>query len=260
MGHQKAAFEIINQLFTPPKMTQTPMGRIILAWYTRFDQLVACMGTLEPSLPRCWIEALDVQCRGQLSNEPDDPIWLSEATENWLRLISHDMCLLRARYRSGQIPEKIFQAEHRKFSLLLREWRDHLSPVLTEPARFAEGEKTECPLFHFFEDGPPIYDESRAFMTLYITEWHSIVLLHLCRVSDDSLAEASLILGSQSENAEAICQILEGAEKWSAAPKGMLTMLHPTIAMAALWLPMSPQRHVWLKEKFAWLESSGYVV
>lgn len=240
-------------------MAQTPMGRIILVWYTRFDQFVACMGTLEPSLPRSWMEALDVQCRGQLSNEPDDPTLLSEATENWLRLICHDMCLLRARHRTGEIPEEVFETEHRKFSLLLREWRDNLSPALTNPSRLAGGEKTQCQLFGFFEDGPPLYEESLAFMTLYITEWHAAVLMHLCRVSDDGLAEASLILGSQSENAEAICQILEGLGKWTVAPKGMLTMLYPAIAMAALWLPMSPQRHVWLRDTFAWLESSGYV-
>lgn len=259
MGHQKAAFEIINQLFTPQTIVQTPMGRIILVWYARFDQFVACMGTLEPSLPRAWLEALDVYCRGQLLNEPDDPTWLPETTENWLRLISHDMCLLHARKRSGQIHEENFEAEHRRLSILLREWRDGLSPTLTDPSRLAEVPKIENQIFRYFKDRPPIYEESWSFMTLYITEWHAVILMHLCRVPDHSLAEASVIIGSQAENAEAICQILEGAERWSSAPKGMLTMLHPAISMAALWLTMSPQRHAWLKEKFAWLESSGYV-
>lgn len=257
MGHQKAAFEIINQLFTPQTIVQTPMGRIILTWYTRFDQIVACMGTLEPSLPRSWIEALDVQCRAQLLKEPDDPTWLSEATENWLRLISYDMCLLHARHRSRQIPEKAFQAEHRTISILLREWRDNLDPRLTDSSRLAEVPMIECRLFHYFEDNLPIYEESWSFMTLLVTEWHALVLTHLCRVSSNHLAEASSILGNPAENAEAICQILEGAEGWSSAPKGMLTMLHPAIATAALRLSMTPQRHVWLKEKFVWLESSG---
>lgn len=259
MGHQKAALEIINQLFTPQTIVQTPVGRIILVWYTRFDQFVACMGTLEPGLPRSWIEAFDLHCRAQLSNEPDDPTWLSEVTENWLRIITHDMCLLHARKRSGRIPEQPFQAEHRKLSNSLREWRDNLNPILTDSKRLAKQPQTACKLFHYFQDSLPIYEESWSFMTLLITEWHAIVLTHLCHITGERLAEAILILGNPADNAEAICQVLEGAETWSSAPKGMATMLHPTVAMAALWLNMNPPRHVWLKEKFAWLESSGYV-
>lgn len=259
MGHQKAAFEIINQLFTPQTITQTPMGRIILVWYTRFDHFVACMGTLEPSLPRAWLEALDVYFGERLSKEPDDPTWLPETTENWLRLIVHDMCLLYARKRSGQIQGENFEVEHRRLSILLREWRDGLSPTLTDSSRLAKIPKLESQLFRYFKDRSPIYEEPWCSITLYITEWHAIILMHLHRVPDHSLAEASIILGSQAENAEAICQILEEAERWSSAPKGILTMLHPTIAMAALWLTMSRQRHAWLKEKFAWLELSGYV-
>lgn len=259
MGHQKAALEIICQLFTPQTIVQTPMGRIILTWYSRFDQLVSCMGILEPSLPRSWIGALDAQCRAQLLTEPDDPTWLSEATENWLRLISYDMCLLNSRKRSGQITEKIFQAEHRKISVMLREWRDNLSPRLADASRLAEVPKVEHQLFHYFKTLLPIYEESWSFMTLYMTEWHAVVLAHLCRVSGDSLAEATSILGSQAENAEAICQIIEGAEGWSLSPKGMLAMLHPAVSMAAMCLTMNSRRHAWLRETFAWLESSGYV-
>lgn len=257
MGHQKAAFEIINQLFTPQTIMQTPTGRIILAWYLRFDQFVAFMGTFEPSLPRAWIEALDIQCRAQLSSEPNHPNWLPEATENWLRLISYDMCLLSAQRRRGKISEETFQAEHRKLSFRLREWRDNLDPTLTNSSCLVEVPKTDHQLFHYFEDGLPLYEEPWSFTTVFITEWHSIVLTHLCRVSDDVLTEASGILGNRAENSEAICEILEGAEKWHGIPKGMLAMLHPTISMSALWLTMNPQRHIWIKEKFAWLESSG---
>lgn len=42
------------------------------------------------------------------------------------------------------------------------------------------------------------------------------------------------------KNAEAICQILEGSERWFSVPKGMPAMLCLIMIMAAFWLIMNP--------------------
>lgn len=259
MGHQKAALQIINQLFTPQRIIQTPMGRTILIWYTRFDLFVSSMGSFEPSLPRPWIEALNAQSQAQLSNDPESLHWLSETTENWMQLIFLDMCSLYSRQKSGLIAEEAFLAEHKRLTILLREWRDSLDPRLTDPAHLATIPVTEHQLFNYANNRAPIYEGYWSFMTILLAEWHAVALIHLCHVSGNSLAETSELLGNLSQNAEAICQTIEGAENWPPAPKGMLSMLHPSLSLAAIWLPRTPQKYIWLRKKFAWLESSGYV-
>lgn len=57
MGHQKAAFEVLTQLFTAQSVMQTPAGRVALMWYSRFDVFIGLMGSFEPSLSREWFSA-----------------------------------------------------------------------------------------------------------------------------------------------------------------------------------------------------------
>lgn len=265
MGHQKAALEILTQLFTPQSIVQTPMGCILLVWYMRFDLFVASMGAFEPSLPRHWIETLKEQCQAQLYIDPRNLDWIYERTENQLRLISRDMCSLVARRKSGEFTEDTFQAEHRKITLRLREWRDNLHPALTNPALLVpvpnSGTHAAQPkLFNSILGPVPIYDQPLSFTTALICEWHSVAVVHLCQVSGDgSEAAAATVLGDTSQNAGAVCQIIEAAKNWPATPEGLLTMLHPALEMAGLFLPRSLRHHKWLREQFAWVESYGWV-
>ncbi|KAG7150256.1 hypothetical protein HYQ46_013261 [Verticillium longisporum] len=41
MGHQRAACDIITRLFTPQTAVQTPLGRMVLTWYSRHAYLRA---------------------------------------------------------------------------------------------------------------------------------------------------------------------------------------------------------------------------
>lgn len=264
MGHQKAALEILTQLFTPQFIVQTPMSRTVLVWYLRFDLCVASMGTFEPSLPRHWIETLLEQCQGQLYADPRNLEWIYERAEGQLRLMTRDMCSLLARRKTGEFTEDIFQTEHRKMTIRLREWRDTLHPALTNPARLVTtsdpgAQATQLKLFNSISGPIPIYDPPVSFTTALICEWHSVTVVHLCQVTGDSAAAASAILGDISRNSGAVCQIIEAAKYWPTRPKGLLTMLHPSLGLASLFLPRSLRIHKWLREQFAWVESCGYV-
>lgn len=257
MGHQKAALEILTQLFTPQSIVQTSMGRTVLVWYMRYDIFVASMGSSEPGLPRHWTETLEKHCEAQLSTDPQNLEWVYERTENLLRIISRDMCSLVARRKTGEFSEDTFQAEHKKLSIRLRKWRDNLHPVLINPACLATAPIGQIKLFKYFSDYVPVYEPPLCFTTALICEWHSVSLMHLCQVTGDGLAEASTILGDMAQNSEAICEIIEVAQHCSTIPEGLLTMLHPSLSMAAIFLPRSLQHHAWLRKQFVLVESSG---
>ncbi|KAJ4422283.1 hypothetical protein N0V82_003038 [Gnomoniopsis sp. IMI 355080] len=264
MGHQKAALEILTQLFNPQSILQTTTGRLILAWYTRFDLLVASLGILKTSLPRHWIEANDAYCQMRALEDPENMQWIFEKTESQLGLISVDMCLLVGRRKAGELTEETFRIEQQNVAKRLLEWRETLHPVLTDPAHLVETSAPASPvsqskLFSYFTDHVPLYDGPLCFTTALICEWHSMVLMHLCQATEDLVSREPSILGDAAEHAMAICEIIEAAGRWPTIPKDLLTMLHPTLVMAAMFLPRSTRHHMWLREQFAGLESCGYV-
>lgn len=260
MGHQKAALEILTQLFTPQSIVQTPVGRIMLVWYLRFDLYVASMGTFEPSLPRHWIETLGEHCQAKMYGDPTNLDWVYGKAENQLQLLSRDICSLVARRKTGEFTEQAFQAEHGKMTIRLREWRNALHPAAVDPAGFASSQPgTPVGRPELFDRGPyaaPAHHGS-PFTTALICGWHSMVLVHLCQVAGDSLAEASAVLDDTARNAEAICHIIESVKHWVARPNGLLIMLHPALTLAGLFLPKTPRYHTWLRQQFAWVESCG---
>lgn len=258
MGHQRAALQILTQIFTPQSMAQTSMNRTILAWYTRFDILVGTMGGLETGLSRHWYSTLDEQCRTQLSRDPDSLDWRYEASENRLRLISVDLCSLVAKRTRSELREDVYVAEHLKVANRLQEWKANLEPELTDPSRLVPS--TSSALDRYFNAYPtqvPIYDTPLSTTTLLICQWHSMVMMYVYQVIGSTQDPGAAGLGDLSQHAQAICQVFEAAEQWSSVPRGLLVMLHPCLAMAALFLPHTPAHDTWLRQKFALLECSG---
>ncbi|KAG6366185.1 hypothetical protein INS49_000361 [Diaporthe citri] len=260
MGHQKAALEILSQLFTPQSIVETSLNRTILSWYIRFDILVGLMGGFGTSLPRDWFVTFDGHCRARLASEPDNLDWLYERAENRLRLICHDICLLVARRARDNLEGALVTAEHENVARQLREWRETLEPALTDPSRlvtlpsYPSDEAFSAP-----SRTVPLYDSPLSSTTLLLCEWHATVMMHLYQASQVSQGQILPEMGSLPQHAEAISQIFNAGEQWASGPKGWLVMLHPCITIASMFLPPSPGSNLWLRKKFALLESSGYI-
>lgn len=266
MGHQKAAFEILTQLFTAQTILQTSTSRLILAWYMRLDLLVASLALVKPRLPRHWVEANASYCQARAAAEPDSVEWMCEVTEAQLCLISFDMCELVGRRKAGEVSEPEFGAAHQQITASLRAWRDTLHPALTDAAYLvvAAAPNNNSELFSYFvapAQPVPLYREPLSFTTAILCWWHSMVLMHLCQATQAAAgavqADAVAQLGDTAQHAAAVCEIIEAAARWPLRSNGLLMMLHPALGMAALFLPRSTRHHRWLREQFAWLESCG---
>lgn len=260
MGHQKAALEILSQLFTPQSIVETSLNRTILSWYIRFDILVGLMGGFGTSLPRDWFVAFDGHCRVRLASEPDNLDWLYERAENRLRLICHDICLLVAKRARDNMEGALVIAEHENVARQLREWRETLEPALTDSSRLATlPSYPSDEAFSTPSRTAPLYDAPLSSTTLLLCEWHATVMMHLYQASQGSQGQILPELGSPPQHAEAISQIFSAGEQWASGPKGWLIMLHPCITIASMFLPPNPGSNLWLRKKFALLESSGYI-
>ncbi|KAH6614596.1 hypothetical protein B0J18DRAFT_447030 [Chaetomium sp. MPI-SDFR-AT-0129] len=218
MGHQKAAFEVLNQLFTPKTIMQIPAGRVALMWYTRFDVVVGIMGSFKTSLSPDWYTTpmFDLFARGAKKELTEE-----EYTDEW--------------YKS---------------------W----DPALTDPAFYVNdfpGHPTPSPdnIVNPFAPGvlfrPPLFAS-----TLLTCKYHSISLIHVsqsgAKLTDEDRARLR-------KHAYAICQIFETVELWPWSPPGSLVVLQSCLAIAALYMRRDPKHHMWIRRKFALLETIGYI-
>lgn len=259
MGHQKAAFEVITQLFTPQSVTQTSMSRTILTWYVRFDVFVGIMGNFETALPREWFYTNIEYYRAQLQSEPDNVAWQIEECSARLHLISMEMSLLYGKGARGDLSGDEYPAEHRRLSQALQEWKASWDPAMTNASMLvADFSGNESPrpddivapftpgvLYH-----PPLFAS-----TLLTCEWHSIFLMHGSQAIVDVGADSQV--AQLGEHAYGICQIFETVERWALAPNGSLITIHACLAIATLFVPRDTSHHNWIRRKFALLENMG---
>lgn len=261
MGHQKAALEVLTQLFTPQSVMQTPAGRVVLNWYTRFDVFVGIMGSFGTTLSHEWYSAPVEYYDSRAAAEPQNLSWKIEASQARLRRTTMEMSLLYSRGAKQQVTEDEYIAAHRRLSAALDDWKRSWDPALTDPAFLVSDFQVSSSRTPGVEDvvdpfppagvlfRPPLFAS-----TILTCEYHSIVLMHgsqtATRLTDGDKAKLT-------EHAYAICQICETVELWPNSPPGSLIILQSCLAMAALFVKRDARHHMWIRRKFALLERMG---
>ena len=258
MGHQKAAFELLNQLYTPETIMQSAAGRIILTWYARFDVFIGIMGSFDTTLPREWFSASVEYYNARAAAEPANLSWKTEACSARLRFISMEMSMLFGRGARAEVTEAEYAVEHARLSGALTAWREGWDSAQEDPAYLVRDFPSDQALdpndiVNPFAPGvlyhPPLFAS-----TILSCEWHSIVLMHESQAAAESTGEARQRL---TDHALAICRICETVEFWPLSPAGSLIILHPSLAMASLFVPRDARHHLWIRKKFALLETMG---
>jgi hypothetical protein len=258
MGHQKAALQILTQLFSAQTVVQSPVTRWLLTWYVRFDVFVGMIGGFATRLPREWFSTVVAYSHSQLSNDPDNLGWKSEASSAALRLISVDMSILYAKGRGGAISGDAFAAEHGQLTAQLYEWRNNLDPALTDSTLRVTDFKYRIPLGEddivdpyavawLFE--PPLFST-----TVLLCEWHSVLIMHKSQEGMALQQEPTAELRSLSLG---ICQLFEAVERWPLCPTGAVIILQACLAIATLFIPRDAKHHMWMRRKFAFIEALG---
>lgn len=259
MGHQKAALQMLTNLFTPDTIMSSPVSRAILAWYQRFDVFVAVMGGFKTALPREWFTVVVDFCRDKCESSPDDIEWRLEERSACLRLISMDMSMLYSRGNREEISPEEFNTEYDRISEVLTDWKQTFDPALLDPAFEVTTFPHQVPLDPEHDIVNPyapgtLYEAPLISTTMLMSEWHSITMMHKCQ---SSTTQREQLYAELREHSYEICQIFETVERWPKRPKGILMMIQACIALSALFLPQDPKHHGWIRRKFALMETFG---
>ncbi|KAJ2905497.1 hypothetical protein MKZ38_005373 [Zalerion maritima] len=260
-GHQRAAFEVLCQLFTPQTITQSPIGRAIHSWYGRFDVFVSLMGGFEPSLSRGWFSAHLDLCNAQIAADPKVVGWRMEECSSQIRLTSMEMAVLFAKRGRKEIPKEVFLTEHARISSQLAGWRSQWDPRMTNPD-FVVTDFTPKRLLTEDDISNPFVPGSLYTFPLFATtlltcQWHSLILLHESQATIN--AQSRDPPAELTDHAMAICRIFEAVELWPSSPAGSLFAIQSSLAIAAIFVPRDPRHHLWMRRKFAFLELMGQV-
>ena len=259
MGHQKAALQILTNLFPTPEMAmQSPVGRMAFSWYSRFDAFVAVMGGFPTAIPREWFVAFVDKCREKIAENPEDVRRKLDLAEAEVRLISVDMSFLYPKGHRGEIFPEAFITEHDRIMRRLEEWKENLDPSLKDPAYQVrefpgQGQLDESGIVNPYAPGI-LYREPLFSVTLMMSEWHSINIMHKSQLTTMPKEQ---MYAELREHSYAICQIFEAVERWPNAPRGALMLVQACLALSALFLPQDAKHHNWMRRKFALMETLG---
>lgn len=260
MGHQKAASQMLTNLFsTPEAAMQSPMGRMTFTWYSRYDAFVAVMGGFPTAIPREWFVAFIEKSQEKIAQAPDNMEQRLEEAEARLRLISVDMSYLYSKGHRAEITPEEFSAEHDRITGRLKQWRETLDPAITNPAYHVnefpdQKELGEGDVVNPYAPGV-LYRAPLFAMTLMTAMYHSLTVMH---ESQSETTQKDLLYASLRENSFAICQIFEAVERWPGSPRGALVLIQACLAISALFLPQDARHHSWVRRKFALVETLGY--
>ncbi|RDL33609.1 uncharacterized protein BP5553_07977 [Venustampulla echinocandica] len=260
LGHQKAAYQILTELYMPETVMQDETSRIILGWYMRFDVFAGLMGGFETVLSRDWFSASFGVCQQIAIMDPTDLDWKIETALAHHRLIATDMTLLFARMSKGELSMDRFLRENADLGRRIEEWESKMDPALKD-SRFLITDFTGAPPRDPDDIVDPyapglIYSGPLWAMNMARIDWLSIDLMHTYQTALTTKSPPSPEL---MQKAYRICQLFEAMELWPGSVPGAVVACQASLGISCLFLPKDERHSMWARRKLATIESHGYI-
>jgi len=258
LGHQKAAYGILTELYSPETINETETGRRTLEWYSRFDLFAGLMAGHELVLGRDWFQVNDQYYRQQLSQDNQNIDLQIESAVARHRLIAVDMAMLFAKMPRGEINVEDFMRDNALITQRLGSWMDDLKPLLNDPRYLVtslEGARQRDPEGIVNPDMPG---------GLYQRELWTVNFLLLDRTAMEMMHKSQTALMLHQEPppelrqlAVEICRLFEAIEHWPHSPPGAVVAAQAVIGLAAPHLPKDEKHTMWCRQKLAKVEGLG---
>lgn len=258
LGHQKAAYELLTELYTPQTVMEDDMTRVILGWYMRFDVFAGLMGGFETVLSREWFSYAQDFYLQQVANEPANLDWKIEYAIAKHRLVAMDMSLLFAKMGKGEMTPEQFVKENGDIGRRIEEWKSKMDPALQDPRYLVtefSGSRRLDPddIVDPYIPGT-LYDGPLFVMNIATIDWYSIDLMHKYQTALTLRTQPGQELGMK---AWATCQLFEAIEFYPQSPPGAVLSIQASLGIALLFLPRDLQHAMWARRKLATIEANG---
>ncbi|KAL6717151.1 hypothetical protein ACLMJK_005066 [Lecanora helva] len=260
LGHQKAAYGMLVELYSPQSMMETEIRRKILTWYLRFDVMGGLMAGYSTVLGREWFLAQQDYYRQQSLSYPMSIDYKIEVTIADHRVLAGDLALLYAQLPRGEISVEDFSRECEKYSRQLETWRDNLDPVFRDESFLVEpfGQDLRRDPQDIVDPYKPgsLYKGALYSLNFLLMDWQSMHLMHKHKTA---------VLLRQKPPSEVqqlaldICRQFEAIEYWSGSPQGAVLKAQGSLGLAIVFLPRDEKHIMWCRRKLAKIECLGHI-
>jgi hypothetical protein len=257
--HQKAAYEMLLELYTPATIMSTEISRRILAWYARFDIFAGIMGGYETVLDIDWFMACKAFHEERIAKYPNNLVYALEAYAASHGVVAMEMSQLFAKLPRGAITIPEFLKQNERITQDIQGLKMKLAPMMarTEYKAIIPRHGTPDPNSIIDIHGPAgIYHGPLWSLNFLIIDWNSLQSLQLYQTSLilHQTPPAERLLGLALEQ----CRIIEAVQHWTGSPPAAILPAQACLALVCLFLPRDDKHIIWARRKLAAVENLGY--
>lgn len=258
LGHQKAAYSMLTELYSVKSIMDNELQRKALAWYMRFDLFAGFMSGYETVLGREWFAANERYTNEQVNQHPESIHCRLEAAIAKHRVLALDMVLLFAKLPRGAISIQDFQKENDILAARISGLDKGLEPLMTDDRYFVESfkgapERDTDDIVDPYRPGGLMHGPLWT-MNFLKMDWLGTRILHTY--------QTALIMQRQPppnlpDMAFDICRLFEAIEYWPGSAPGSILSAQAGLGIAVIFLPQDKRHTMWCRRKLAKIESQG---
>lgn len=258
LGHQKAAYAMLIELYNVSSIMNVEVRRKILAWYSRFDLFAGLMSGYETVLGREWFCANESYYQVQSRKDPSNIDCKIEAAISSYRVLAMDMAWLFSRLPRGKISVEDFTKENNLITERLRTWRQDLDPLIANERYLVQS--FEVPLEKDLEDVVDpylrrgLYKGALWTINFMLMDWIALDIMHKYQTAIMLKQPSPPELGRMALE---LCRLFEAVEYWAEGPPGSVLRAQASLSIAALFLPRDQRHAMWCRRKMAMIEGKG---
>ena len=258
LGHQKAAFEMLRELYTPENIIQTEARRKIFEWYARFDLFAGLMSGYEVTLGREWFCAYNSYYQGMSIQNPDNLSLKINSIIAHHRLMAMEVALLFAKLPRGNISIQDFIIENQTISEHIEAWKSQIKDLLVGQDHLlvdftGSPERDPDDIVDPYKPGG-LYQRPFWTANYLMMDYHSFSILHQYQTA---MMLQQLPPSHLAQDALEQCRVFETIERWPGSPAGALLPAQASLGMAGLYLPRDERHSMWCRRKLATIERMG---
>ncbi|TKA80129.1 hypothetical protein B0A55_03319 [Friedmanniomyces simplex] len=260
LGHQRAAHQILTDLFTPQTIMQDETRRRIISWYIRFDLFAASMAGTETNLGREWFAACADFYTLQARERPQDLGAKFEEFFSTSRLLATDSTMLFAAKKRNTLSNERFAKDVDIISGQITRFGQLIETVFDDPANFVTvSPQAPAPSdddITDFRDEHFLYGGDYFTMNFILIDFWAIDLMFRNQLAT---ALNSQTLAPLADIALKKCKMFEAVEHYDQGPPGAILGCQASLGIASLFLPKDKKHTDWCRRKFALIEQKGYI-
>lgn len=256
MGHQKAAKEMLTQLYDTKSITQSPFLLRVILWYSRFDLYVGFQSGGDAILSRDWYVAVHDHFVRETRAHPNDLGLRYDERFAYSRLVAKDSSDFFAKKGKGLISDAEFMEQLPLLAERVHALETNIDPMLQDPKQkvhMIPGSPDPDSVVNAFEPDLIWGGDYWTSNYLKLDMWGIIIMFNL----SSSLALQRPPEPEVTNIALRTAQLFEAIRKYPDAPPGAVVEAQSPFAIATMFMPKDPKTVQWCRKTLGMVESAG---